>query len=294
MKTIFKAAVLLAFGISNIALSKQIDFAPSIIKQFVKIDNVAPNGNPINGILSIPKQIIDTKLPAVIILHGSAGPDSRGTLHATDLLLNGIATLEIDMWSARGLTGGANSRPKTVQETLPDLSSALLFLAHNAKIDANRIGGLGFSWGGAMLMLASDETFGSSLQQISNVSIKGSAIFYPVCWGYNKIKGYPFKTIVDTKVLVLTGAKDGYDDDPNTCTNLVTTLSEKDQSKIKVISYPNATHGFNMLEKKVVFNDGFAHQGKGGETISEPNPLAREQSRTAVIQFFRQLFNISK
>jgi len=45
--------------------------------------------------------------PAVIILHGSAGMDSRGPLHADDLARAGIASLELDMWGARGLSGGA-------------------------------------------------------------------------------------------------------------------------------------------------------------------------------------------
>lgn len=42
-------------------------------------------------------------VPAVVIMHGSAGVDSRGALYARELNLAGIATLEVDMWGARGL-----------------------------------------------------------------------------------------------------------------------------------------------------------------------------------------------
>ncbi|MDB5494109.1 MAG: hypothetical protein JWP86_1446, partial [Phenylobacterium sp.] len=39
---------------------------------------------------------------AVVICHGSDGVDGRGDFHAAALNAAGIATLEIDMWAARG------------------------------------------------------------------------------------------------------------------------------------------------------------------------------------------------
>ena len=48
------------------------------------------------------------KLPTVLIMHGSGGVDSRGDFHAQALNAAGFATLEIDMWEARGVTGVAN------------------------------------------------------------------------------------------------------------------------------------------------------------------------------------------
>ena len=68
------------------------------------------------------------KLPAVVIVHGSAGPDSRGTFHSEYLVSNGFAILELDMWAARGVTG-FNQRPRTTLDTLPDIWGAWLFLS---------------------------------------------------------------------------------------------------------------------------------------------------------------------
>ena len=48
--------------------------------------------------------------PAVLICHGSDGVDGRGEFHAAALNAAGIATLEIDMWAARGTGRGAASR----------------------------------------------------------------------------------------------------------------------------------------------------------------------------------------
>ncbi|STQ91177.1 Predicted dienelactone hydrolase [Iodobacter fluviatilis] len=87
------------------------------------------------------------KFPVVIILHGSAGIDSRGAMHAQNLAKAGIASLELDMWGARGLNGGAKGRPEKVHDTLPDLWGAEVWLANQEKIDAKRIGVMGFSWG---------------------------------------------------------------------------------------------------------------------------------------------------
>src|ERR1700730_3909763 len=52
------------------------------------------------------------KFPAVIMLHGTAGLSYNGVYYAAALNRAGIATLEVDQWSGRGLPGGASSRPK--------------------------------------------------------------------------------------------------------------------------------------------------------------------------------------
>ena len=98
------------------------------------------------------------KIPAVVIVHGSSGIDSRGAYYADVLNKAGIATLEIDLWGARGLIGGAAGRPRGVPETLPDAYGALKYLAARPEIDPARIGILGFSWGGVVAMLTATST----------------------------------------------------------------------------------------------------------------------------------------
>src|SRR5579862_6680286 len=101
-----------------------------------------------------PKANPEEKSPAVLILHGSAGPSTREGGYAEALHAAGFVTLEPDQWSCRGLAGGSEGRPKTVPETLPDLYGARAFLAARADVDVARIGVIGFSFGGVMAMLA--------------------------------------------------------------------------------------------------------------------------------------------
>jgi hypothetical protein len=89
------------------------------------------------------------------ILHGSSGVDARGDFHQEALNEAGIATLQIDMWQARGVSSAAD-RPKAADPDLPRWVSALAFLAARPEIDAKRIGVLGFSCGGVMSLAASE------------------------------------------------------------------------------------------------------------------------------------------
>ncbi len=85
----------------------------------VTFPSLAPTPLQIAGQLRVPATGLD-KYPAVVIVHGSAGLDSRERLYSDRLNRAGIATLAIDMWAARGWLGGVTGRPRGVPETLPD------------------------------------------------------------------------------------------------------------------------------------------------------------------------------
>lgn len=95
-----------------------------------------PGPLTVKGKLSVPVKSYQSRrcylpkqgLPAVVILHGSNGVDSRGDFYARALNAEGIATLEIDMWEARGVTGVAN-RPPLPFFTYPDAFAALTYLS---------------------------------------------------------------------------------------------------------------------------------------------------------------------
>jgi dienelactone hydrolase len=144
------------------------------------------------------------KLPAVLILHGSSGVDARGDFHEAALNAAGIATLQIDMWEARGVASAAE-RPKAPILTLPDAFSALAYLASRAEIDPQRIGVLGFSWGGVNAMAAAERAyvgmFGAGRQ------FKAHVAHYPVCYAYNNpVPGLPPPAQMGTQFVHLTGA----------------------------------------------------------------------------------------
>ena len=225
-------------------------------------------------------------IPAVLVLHGSAGVDSRGEFYIESLNDAGFATLEIDMWAARGLTGGGD-RPALPTLTVPDAFGALKYLSEIPHIDAERIGIMGFSWGGVVTMLSATEayatTFGNGLTFAAHVA------HYPVCWGYNiGIPGMEFHNLTGNPLLIQIGNLDDYDEGSLPCEHLIASLSEAEQLTTSLNVYPNAYHAWDRLQPPVTVFDPFSHLGMGGDVEIVPNPGKAFQSRTNAVRFLQE------
>lgn len=231
--------------------------------------------------------VVKNDLPAVVILHGSAGVDFRGDFYARALNSQGVATLEIDMWEARGITGVAD-RPPVPLVTYPDAFGALTYLAAHPNIDARRIGVLGFSWGGVMAMASATELyatqFGRGLRFAAHVA------HYPVCYGYNNpnIPGSEFNNLTGAPVMIQIGEDDDYDHSSAPCKALKASLPLEQRRWVHVVAYPNASHAWDRLQVPISAEDPFAHLGAGGTVTIVPNPEIAQQSRTRVARFFRR------
>ena len=268
----------------------QTQFRPQPRVSYVTFPS-ASQEHPLTIAAQLRVPVRDGNVPAVVIVHGTAGVDSRGSYHAEALNEAGIATLELDMWSPRGLNGGTgpSGRPEGIPETLPDAYGALLFLASRPGIDPHRIGITGFSWGGIVSMLTATRPYSDLYMGINPLRFAAHAPFYPVCWGYNKIPGYEFVELTGAPVLIQSGECDAYDE-PDSCTKLVNGLSEQARPRVKVTMYPEATHGFNRLEPAQTVTDPFSHLGRGGEVRFEANLEAASKSRQATVDFFEHAF----
>lgn len=100
--------------------------------------------------------------PAVIILHGSGSiRDSRERAYARLLSSNGVAALVVHSFAARGLTNDMNYMDRVLimshVDSLADAYGALKFLNRHPAIRHNRIGLLGFSYGGMATRAAIDK-----------------------------------------------------------------------------------------------------------------------------------------
>ena len=232
------------------------------------------------------------KMPAVVIVHDTEGINGVGNYYAEASNNAGIATLEIDMWTARGLMGLVAGRPKTVPETLPDAYGAFRYLSGRPDIDAERIGIMGFSFGGVVSMLTATN-FYTEKYLGHGPKFAAHVPFYPSCWLYNRVPGYEFKSFTGAPIFIQSGAKDVYDD-PDTCSKLVKSLPEADQKFISIKLYPDATHEWNRLQPSVTYYDPAAYKGKGGEVTIIPNPRAAEESRLVTLQFFERVFSLPK
>ncbi|MCG8611964.1 MAG: dienelactone hydrolase family protein [Pseudomonadales bacterium] len=226
----------------------------------------------------------DHPLPAVVVVHGSAGIDSRGAFYIEQLNKKGYVTLELDLWSTRGWVGPIKGRPSGVPETLGDAFGALKYLSELPFIEAEHIGILGFSWGGVVSMLTATEPYQEALSQ-DDLSFAAHIAHYPVCWSYNLVPGYEFMALTGAPVLIQSGKLDDYDG-PETCDNLKASLPAESQSHIDVKMYGNAYHAFDRLEPMLVVEDPYSHEGAGGEVVIKPNRYKAKKARHSVIKFF--------
>lgn len=235
----------------------------------------------------VPKLTESTPLPAVVILHSSAGVDSTGSFYAKALNRAGIATLELDLWGARNLQGGSDNRPNSPQETLPDTFAALAYLSQNPNIDASRIGVIGFSWGGVLSLLTATEQYMSMTG--APYRFAGHVAHYPICWLFNNVPGFELSGLTGAPVMIQTGARDDYDLS-ETCPLLVENLAEQDKQFVEVKVYKRAYHAWDRLEPKLVVEDPYSHLGQGGQVTLAPNFIAAFKSRYRVVDFFTELF----
>ena len=229
--------------------------------------------------LRVPQDGRD-KHPAVILLHGSAGPSAREGGYADVLNAAGFVTLEPDQWSARNLKGGSEGRPKTVIETLPDVYGARAFLAAHPSVDAAHIGLAGFSFGGVATMLA------ATRRHNPDDAFRAFLPVYPATWAWNRVPNFEFGDLVDAPILLITGALDQYDNDPETSAKLVARLSPADAAKITRKVMPDSHHGFDMPGADMEVTDPFGNQGKGGKVIMRYNPDTTKEAHRLAVEFF--------
>ena len=279
---------------------------------FIEFPSLDLTKNPpapltIKGKLSMPTQCAwgheasrpTKKRPAVLILHGSAGVDSRGDFYARGLNASGIATLEIDMWEARGVAGPQN-RPSLPIINYPDAFGALAFLAKHPKIDSHRIGELGFSWGAVVTMASATTLYSAQFGGTGPDAPRFAAHVanYPVCWAYNNVPypGTAFGTrnsgtsapLTGAPVLIQIGTEDSYDEGPEPCFALKNSLIPAEQNTVAINVYEDAYHGWDRLQVPVTGIDPFSHLGAGGMIDIRPDVEQAYQSRRKVVNFFRE------
>jgi uncharacterized protein len=228
---------------------------------------------------------IATKVPAVILLHGTGGVRYTGVYYAAALNRAGIATLEIDQWGGRGLSGGASSRPTSLTDNLPDVAGAYHLLAARSEIDADRIGLMGSSMGGieTLLMMTrrnNDAVLGSGKH------LRAAVALYPICWLYNHVPGADFSDLVDAPIRILVGSDDDYDGGAEACEALLHDLAPGDAAHLSLRVLQGATHVFDSFEGDYEYDDPGSHRREGGRVRVHANPAAREQARDDLAQFF--------
>jgi dienelactone hydrolase len=239
-------------------------------------------------------------VPAVVILHGSSGIDSRGDFHAEALNAAGIATLEIDMWEARGVVGAIN-RPPLPVATYPDAFAALNWLQSHPNIAKDRIGVLGFSWGGIISVASAEKFYAVQFGRL--LRFQAHVAHYPACYVFNntsfppsvvpslELAGILFKDPTGAPMLIQIGTEDDYDNGAGPCRNLADSVSS---GLVAVAVYEGAYHAWDRIMIPITVQDPFADLGSLFKTGKVPTVEIKADvdhayaARKRVVSFFRQ------
>lgn len=224
-------------------------------------------------------------VPAMVILHGSGGIlPSREIAYGKWMASHGIAGLVVDSYAARGVTEktpyGLRVAIVSDADEVADAYSALKFLNQHPAINPEKIGVMGFSYGGMATIAALD----NRIYQNMAADVPAFALhldYYGPCH-------FDLQTVKTTgaPLYSLRGAEDK-SNDLEACARLENHLREAG-SVIGSTIFPTAGHGWEMATPKqfvATLNPAPCHQvlmNNGdwqldGKTIAVPPLTTREQ-----------------
>ena len=266
-----------AFAQGNDAPGEPVTIPGTEISGWGKVDEVQAR-------FGLPKSRT-SKTPVVLILHGSGGVDGRGAFYAKALQEAGMGTLEIKMFAMHG-------RPKTgSQATMPHAAAALKWLAAQPNVDPQKLGVIGFSWGGGMSVLMSS----AFVQERMGEGVPKPAAFvslYPVCTNMARNLVNPERSFYNAHtrmstapMLIIVGTRDDYEEGERPCDALVAMWPAAAREHTTVRYVEGATHGFDG-QKPLEFKAEGARGGRGGMVSVIPSPKDAAEARHAVVSFF--------
>ncbi|MDI4633142.1 dienelactone hydrolase family protein [Pelomonas sp. V22] len=191
------------------------------------------------GELTLPRRPAG-RVPAMILMHGSAGvtPAQRQWVDAFKDL--GIATFEVNTFAPRGITDTVADQGSLNESAhVMDAFKALEVLAGHPGIDGQRIGIIGFSRGGSA-------AFRTAIEPLRKAVIKSDLAFslhVPVYAGCNQVYWSP--KLTGAPLLNLVGEADDYTT-AAPCLKLASRY-EAAGSRVRSVAYPDAHHAWDAI-----------------------------------------------
>ena len=251
MTTVFKSILTLAIaafaltGCQTMNSSKMdreiVNYSSANIKTFREVLTGQPeNGVNLKGQLLLPKG--DGPFPVIMWQHGSGPADSNSlkqwrTSLGKNLTDNGIGLFIADSYSGRGIKSTSRDQSKlSGASRLLDVYRALSVLAAHPRIDADRIGISGNSYGGIIAFRTSHEPYASAALP-DGPRFSAHLAFYPTCQTH-----YERYESTGAPVLILIGEDDDWTL-AAPCVGRVEALRQNG-ADIDIYVYPGAHHGF--------------------------------------------------
>lgn len=233
----------------------------------------------LHGTIYLPENL-SAPCPAVVVVHGTMGIDSRGAFYREALLKAGIAFFEVDFKT--GIYTGAANRPPN-ESFVPMAFAALKELRKIPAIDPGRIGIMGFSLGGGVTVRTAIEA-NRKMWLGDEQGFAAHAAFYPVCKFIVKRLEDSGNGLAKAPMIIFYGTEDAYGDG-TAVPEFKQLLAQKYGFEVTTVEYAGAHHGFNRNEPPLSYNDPAALGGKG---YMEWNANAANDSLSRVVDFLRQ------
>ena len=225
----------------------------------IQIAISGPDGRQYQGELFLPEA--SARVPVVLMVPGTDGVDQRQDLYRSRFLPEGIGAFTLDIKS--GVFTSRRNRPRS-KYFVPVVVEALRNLRKRPEIDGNRIGIMGWSFGGAVAFGLAHRRNASDLLERGEEGFAAYAGIYGGCTRSSRRLNVP--------TLILIGTADTITD-PERCRYFATLYPSA-----TVISLEDAHHGF---DKKGV------DRNRGGR-IMRWNGKAAATSLDRVTGFFKR------
>ena len=202
------------------------------------------------GDLSFPSKVsASEKVPVIVLMHGSGGL-GRAMSQWVDAFNDiGVATFAVDSFAPRGIKSMVDDQAQLSNAAnLMDAFQALQILATHPRIDASRIGVMGFSKGGEV-------AFRTALEPLRQSVIKSDlkfALHIPTYAGCNQVYWSP--QLTKAPMLNLVGDLDDYSK-AEPCVALAK-LYEDAGAPIKTIHYAGAHHAWDSMLQVTFYPNG--------------------------------------
>jgi dienelactone hydrolase len=191
----------------------------------------------IGGELRLP--VGAARVPAVILLHGSAGIGANVDRWANQLNDIGVAAFLVDSFTGRSILETVTNQSRLGSLTMiVDAYRALDLLTKHPSINASKIGVMGFSKGGFAALYAALKRF-QRMYGSPDIEFAAYIPFYPAC----NTAYLQDEDVSDHPVRIFHGAADNYVPiEP--CYEYVARLSRAGKD-IQLTEYPGAHHAFD-------------------------------------------------
>lgn len=180
---------------------------------------------------------------------------------------------------------------------MPHAAAGLKWLAAQPNVNGQRLGVMGFSWGGSMSVLMSSELVQERLgKDIPKPAAFAS--FYPLCSNLALNLVNPQHSFYNahtrmsaSPMLMHAGTRDDYEEGERPCDAFVAMWPAAAREHATVRYVEGATHGFDSQGPARQSYDQLAHAGRGGMVSVIPSPKDTAEARQAVVSFFIKNLN---